>query len=523
MKTSHTLLFFLVIMLTATTAHAQSSRRYIEKISTESIQQLTISGRAPSPDLLDSLANNAEVSIEMVSRMGEPDDQRQSRACMLLIEHVVNYANGDNGRRYVDVVRKGLVKSIDRSYDSAVRISLLQLLSSCAKPADVAHIVMYMQDPELAPTAFAMLCSMPYIDETLKTLEQSGNKDLDMTDIRKVMDARVGKKVDAPMANVTQPKPEALPFWTESLDYAMRQMSAKAGNEAISAAADSDRRRAFAALADMAGRCQGADKDAVIAKYIDLVATSGLTGAERYLLLRRANELKPCDDLRRKIIVDLGSTDCIQSLGYLWRWFDQEPFADAAAVATTELIASQPEANGGRHILAMLYAAKQSFIRHYDERGADIYIDNVLDALDRCGQEGGYRFSSAPDTRMETRGFWNMYDDLNDFDMAFDWQSKGTLTVSLHSMPVLQLDSQQGARLAGDTRWHKFQCTGDWSTAFICVNDNRVTVCVNGQEIFKDAPLVNSETGKPSLTSGHIKFLADDNGAVMRQFTLRKK
>ena len=50
-------------------AVAQMSRRALEKYSTEAVKQIALTGRTPTIDILDSLANNADVSIEMLSRI----------------------------------------------------------------------------------------------------------------------------------------------------------------------------------------------------------------------------------------------------------------------------------------------------------------------------------------------------------------------------------------------------------------------------------------------------------------------
>ena len=44
-------------------AVAQMSRRALEKYSTEAVKQIALTGRTPTIDILDSLANNADVSI----------------------------------------------------------------------------------------------------------------------------------------------------------------------------------------------------------------------------------------------------------------------------------------------------------------------------------------------------------------------------------------------------------------------------------------------------------------------------
>ena len=257
----------------------------------------------------------------------------------------------------------------------------------------------------------------------------------------------------------------------------------------------------------------------------------GATDGERYLLLRAADELEPSDLLRQKIIVALGATHTVQALAYIRQYYDKKSLYDAVGAATHDIVANAPQVNGGRHVYNMLQASKQSLIHHYDEQGVGTAIDDVLDAIDRCGTAGGYNLASAP-TKMGARGYWNMYDELKNFDLTFDWLAEGTLTVYIHSMPVLTLHHKLGARLAGDAQWHPFAGdgksfpTGDeaaWCTANISVTDNKVTVSVNGRDIFLNTPLVSDRQGQQPNTSGTIRFLADEDGATVRQMCIRRR
>ena len=148
-------------------AVAQMSRRAIEKYSTEAVKQIALTGRTPTIDILDSLANNADVSIEMLSRMGDADDVRQQHACLKLIDDIVAYSLKPTGMKYVDVVRQGLKKAIDRSYEPDVQQHVLEQLALVAKPNDVAHVAMYLEIDQLAPTVAQMLVAMPDIDDRL--------------------------------------------------------------------------------------------------------------------------------------------------------------------------------------------------------------------------------------------------------------------------------------------------------------------------------------------------------------------
>ena len=97
------------------TSQAQTSRRVIEKTANEAISQIVLTGHTPKDELIDKLAADADVSIDMLSRMGDPEDARQAKACVRLIDDITAYSLTANGQRYVNLVRNGLKKAIDRS------------------------------------------------------------------------------------------------------------------------------------------------------------------------------------------------------------------------------------------------------------------------------------------------------------------------------------------------------------------------------------------------------------------------
>ena len=546
------------------TSQAQTSRRVIEKTANEAISQIALTGHTPKDELLDKLATDADVSIDMLSRMGDPDDARQAKACVRLIDDITAYSLTANGQRYVDLVRNGLKKAIDRSDSPEARLHYLDQLKKVAKPADAQHIAMYLSDPDMAAAAFDVLKDMPGIDAQLNGLlksatadgnggktaaagskaQASGSKDGKTAaagskeamgeaeaNLQKVIKAREGHAVEAPKAKAL-PKPSALPFWTVSLDKAVDLMRAERDAAADELMLNEPAAVAMARLLDMAAKKEtGAARDALLARYVTMAEACGATDGERYLLLRAADELEPSDLLRQKIIVALGATHTVQALAYIRHYYDKKSLYDAVGAATHDIVANAPQVNGGRHVYNMLQASKQSLIHHYDEQGVGTAIDDVLDAIDHCGTAGGYNLASSP-TKMGARGYWNMYDELKNFDLTFDWLAEGTLTVYIHSMPVLTLHHKLGARLAGDAQWHPFAGdgksfpTGDeaaWCTANISVTDNKVTVTVNGRDIFLNTPLVSDRQGQQPNTSGTIRFLADEDGATVRQMCIRRR
>lgn len=510
----------------AASMDAQTSRKKIEKFAEEAVRQIALTGRKPTIDILDSLSNNAEVSVEMVSRMGDPDDARQQRACLRLIDDIVDFSQQETGRKYTDVIRKGLTKALDRSFEPDVQLHIMEQLARIAKPADAAHIAMYLEMPELAQTASDILVNMPDIDDRIAeaAAAQPGIKQK----VQTILDIRAGKRPkQTAVTTVAKPKPAAIPMWTESLDKEVAGMYHAPMPKADSILIRKDTPEALRDLLKMAANMEGAERNSVLARFVTLAGQSAQTGsitaAEHYLMLRAADELVTDNTLRSKIIVDMGTTHSVQALSYLRRYTGKAPFIDAMAVATAETVSTHPEANGGRSVSAMLYSAKQSFINHYDEQGIDTYIDQVLAAIDNWEMAAGYDMSHTDQTKMEKRGFWILHEELDDCDLVFDWKARGRLTLSLHSLPVIMFDTTMGVKIAGENKWHKVKNICEWSTASVSLKGDAVTVSVNGQKVADGVKLPAMIDGEPMAKSGQTRFLADDNGATVRDYCFLRK
>lgn len=510
----------------AASMDAQTSRKKIEKFADEAVRQIALTGRKPTIDILDSLSNNAEVSVEMVSRMGDPDDARQQRACLRLIDDIVDFSQQETGRKYTDVIRKGLTKALDRSFEPDVQLHVMEQLARIAKPADAAHIAMYLEMPELAQTASDILVNMPDIDDRIAeaAAAQPGIKQK----VQTILDIRAGKRPkQTAVTTVAKPKPAAIPMWTESLDKEVAGMCHAPMPKADSILIRKDTQEALRDLLKMAANMEGTERNSVLARFVTLAGQSAQTGnitaAEHYLMLRAADELVTDNTLRSKIIVDMGTTHSVQALSYLRRYTGKAPFIDAMAVATAETVSTHPEANGGRSVNAMLYSAKQSFINHYDEQGIDTYIDQVLAAIDNWKQAAGYDMSHTEQTKMEKRGFWILHEELDDCDLVFDWKASGRLTLSLHSSPVITFDTTMGVKIAGENKWHKVKNICEWSTASVSLKGDAVTVSVNGQKVADSVKLPAMIDGEPMAKSGQTRFLADDDGATVRGYCFLRR
>jgi hypothetical protein len=511
--------FILLTLVLCLATHAQVTRREALQLANDAVRQITMTGYMPSTEVMSQLASVADMSIDVISRMGDSNDPAQAKACIKLIDAIADFTQTPEGAPYADAMREGLKKAIDRSDDSVVRRHLLDGLVTCATAADVPHLVMYLDDAEMAPAAFRALVSMDGIDADLARVESMGAASDSLVAL--VVKARSGKAVAAPVTKAA-PEVAATPFWTSSLDLLIGRMRQQPDASADSLIAANATASALPQLLNIARHRDGQARDAILARYITLLGQLRLNPAMRYLLLREADALNPCDDIRRKIIVDLGATRLVQALAYIRKYYDSRTMGDATAVAVADIVGNNAQANGGKHVYNMLNAAKYSLACHYGEEGAGTAIDRVLKAMEECRLDCGYNLATTSSTVMGKRGFWKMTEELADFDMTFDWQATGPLVVSLHSMPVLTVSRTQGARIEGDAAWHKFPTEGQWCTANVRVYGNKLCVTVNGEPIATDVSLVNPNASASANASGYVMFTADNDGAEVRQVCIKK-
>lgn len=322
---------------------------------------------------------------------------------------------------------------------------------------------------------------------------------------------------------IEKPQPAVIPFWPTSLNSKITEMSKQPQDEADNIITNNAPEKAVHLLTNLAKQKSSAERDAILARILINAEHATLTPEERYLILRDDDALTSNDNLRSKIILEMGNTHCIQALAYIRKYYCDANLSDALAIALTEIISSHPEANAGKYVHTLLNSAKQSFIRHYDEEGVNKHIDQILTAINNWQAEGGYNQNHTEETHMGKRGFWIIHDELADFDLTFDWLTDGDLILNLHSVPMLVFNRLHGVRLYKSDKWNKFTSNNNWCTTNINVTANNITVSVNGQKVIDNVNLTNANVEANNNKTGLVKFLADDNGAVISQYCFLKK
>ena len=137
---------------------------------------------------------------------------------------------------------------------------------------------------------------------------------------------------------IEKPQPAVIPFWPTSLNSKITEMSKQPQDEADNIITNNAPEKAVHLLTNLAKQKSSAERDAILARILINAEHATLTPEERYLILRDADALTSNDNLRSKIILEMGNTHCIQALAYIRKYYCDANLSDALAIALTEII-----------------------------------------------------------------------------------------------------------------------------------------------------------------------------------------
>lgn len=265
----------------------------------------------------------------------------------------------------------------------------------------------------------------------------------------------------------------------------------------------------------------GEKRDKILSRYLTLADKAQVNPTERYLLLSAGDELHPTESLRNRFISSIGKTHTLQSLSYMRKYYDTPAHIDAVAERVKETVAQNSDLNGGKNVTAMLHIAKSAYAdKQIEDADAGYAVDQIKGLMEKTADTG--YVMSTEQTKMGKRGFWTIKDKFENFNLSFDWKTKDFLTVKLRSMPILTFDNSKGVKIAGSDEWKTYKSMGDWNTADIKVVDDRMSVTVNGHEIFVNTVMNNPEKDQSLNATGHIGFCGGSDSLTVRYTRIRK-
>lgn len=236
-------------------------------------------------------------------------------------------------------------------------------------------------------------------------------------------------------------------------------------------------------------------RDTILRRYVQLVKGAGLSGIENYRLYSRALDLNPADDVKVSIIKSLSSSRTLPALMLSAGYIDYAPTAMAAATTAKYIIAKEDGLRKGATVKNILEKAHKIFVdRKVNDADAGYAADETAGLINGLDVNGGYNIVEGL-----TAG-----DDVENFDIYFDWNNSEPTVVTLRSLPLLILEP--GTVQFGDK---KVEPAKGWNNIHVRLINDRAFVDVNGNPLIVNQAITNGintpVSGKVMLDGGKVR------------------
>ncbi len=252
-----------------------------------------------------------------------------------------------------------------------------------------------------------------------------------------------------------------------------------------------------------------AEKDRVLNRYIDIVAAAGLPSADNYRHYSRALALDPSDDVRRRLVEALASSPELPSLMLASKYLDKDAAtAFAAATAVKTILGKNEALQQGRAVKDMLEKSREVFLARKAKGDADAgyAVDEIGGMLAALNADGGFAVAAADAlTPALTLG-----DDVENFDLYFDWDATAPATLYLRSMPLVTLDPATGVSSGSAT----LPVADGWNNIHAKMLNDRLFVDVNGHGLVVNQIIATAPDGTAAPVSGAIRLVKNGGDDV---------
>lgn len=258
-------------------------------------------------------------------------------------------------------------------------------------------------------------------------------------------------------------------------------------------------------------------KDAVITRYITMVRAANGSAINKYQLYRRALELNPSDNVKNALISALSESQTLPSLMLATNYLDQPNTAFAAATTVKDIISKNAELQKGATIKKALQKAQDVFRAQKSNADAGYAVDEISGILPKFAEKG-YEPLVTEATEATAKKAFSLPKKYENFEMYLDWKSDSKSTLSVRTMPEVNLDGKAGVTMVYASKQDK---TGnvnanDWNTLYIKVVNDRIFVESNGTKVAENAIIKNTPETKPINNSGLIQLLTKDGSVSIR-------
>lgn len=251
---------------------------------------------------------------------------------------------------------------------------------------------------------------------------------------------------------------------------------------------------AIPTLYGIASKASGAERDKMLDRYLSLARSLNATPAMAYTLYSRALDLNPGDAVRKKIVSALSASPTFPAAVLVSRYFDDPAASFQAASAFEDIIAANPELRKGELMKGSFNKAIGIFEREKAKGNADAgySIDRMNGFAPGWIVDGGFK-TAGKDGATTARGTSiSLGDNIENFDIVYDWNGKGDAVMMLRSMPLITLSEKNGISVAGGNV--SVPAVDGWNSIEARMVNDRLFVTANGVELAKNA-IINKIPG----------------------------
>ncbi len=263
---------------------------------------------------------------------------------------------------------------------------------------------------------------------------------------------------------------------------------------------------------DIASQTSGTERDALLGRYLALVKKADLTPAQSYTAYSRALDINPGDEVKQALIASLTRCPIFPAAMRAAYYFDDEPSAYEAAKSFAEIIKTNEALRQGETVREGAKKALKVFGAEKAKGDADAgYVADMLNGLlENWTETGGFRSGGTYGSDEVNNSTVTAGNNLENFELCFDWLGKGDAIVTLRSMPLVRLSATEGITLAGSDI--VVPVYKGWNNIYVKMSDDRIFLNVDGEDVAVNQ-VVNRIPGTDKIApiSGEVA-VASDNG-----------
>lgn len=250
------------------------------------------------------------------------------------------------------------------------------------------------------------------------------------------------------------------------------------------------------------------ERTRVLNRYIDQIAAAALPPADNYRHYSRALALEPDPDVQVRLVEALAASPELPSLMLAAKYLDKDATSFAAATAIKTILGKNEAMRRGKAVKDMLEKSRGIFLTRKAQGDADAgyAVDEIGGMLAALDADGGFAVA-APDAAVADLC---LGDDVENFDLYFDWNATAPATLWLRSMPLVTLVPGKGISVGDVT----VPVADGWNNIHAKMLNDRLFVYVNGHDVAVNQIIATAPDGKVAPVSGAIRLVKDGDADV---------